>query len=200
MDYGTGAIFGCPAHDQRDLDFARKYGLPVIDVFAAPAERPGRGRGLSCRRRASRSTTCARSPATAVMTGEEAVAAAIAGCEAQRHRRGRDQVPPARLGPQPPALLGLPDPGHPLRGLRHRAERRENLPVRLPDDATFDRPGNPLERHPTWAQVACPACGGAGAARDRHDGHLRRLVLVLRPLHRAARRRRRPAGPTPTTG
>ena len=39
-------------------------------------------------------------------------------------------------------------------------ERRENLPVRLPDDATFDKPGNPLERHPTWAQATCPACGG----------------------------------------
>ena len=65
MDYGTGAIFGCPAHDQRDLDFARKYGLPVIDVFAAP--RLGRPRSATrptCRRRPSRSHTCARSPAT----------------------------------------------------------------------------------------------------------------------------------------
>ena len=58
------------------------------------------------------------------------------------------------------------------------------LPVMLPEDVTFDLPGNPLDRHPTWKHVACPQCGSAGAARDRHDGHLRRFVLVLRALHR----------------
>ena len=65
MDYGTGAIFGCPAHDQRDLDFARKYGLPVIDVFAR-ARAPARGSGPrpTCRRRARRSSSCARWPAS----------------------------------------------------------------------------------------------------------------------------------------
>jgi leucyl-tRNA synthetase len=53
---------------------------------------------------------------------------------------------------------------------------------------SFDQPGNPLDRHPTWRDCACPRCGKPGAARDRHDGHLRRFVLVFRPLHRAARR------------
>ena len=65
MDYGTGAIFGCPAHDQRDLDFARKYGLPVIDVFAPPGlGGAGRRARPTCRRRPSRSSSCARSPAS----------------------------------------------------------------------------------------------------------------------------------------
>ena len=62
--------------------------------------------------------------------------------------------------------------------------------MKLPDDVTFDRPGNPLDRHPTWKHVDCPQCGGAGAARDRHHGHLRRLVLVLRALHRSVDRDR----------
>jgi leucyl-tRNA synthetase len=66
-------------------------------------------------------------------------------------------------------------------------ERKENLPVELPDDVSFDKPGNPLDRHPTWRDCACPPAA-AGPARDGHDGHLRRFVLVLRPLHRAPRR------------
>ena len=61
----------------------------------------------------------------------------------------------------------------------------KDLPVTLPEDVTFDKPGNPLDRHPTWKNVTCPAVRGPGAARDRHHGHLRRLVLVLRPLHRS---------------
>ena len=83
MDYGTGAIFGCPAHDQRDLDFARKYGLPVIDVFAAPGlRRAGRRRGL---RAAEGETVEFLRPVAGerLMTGEAAVDAAIAFCEAK---------------------------------------------------------------------------------------------------------------------
>ena len=67
---------------------------------------------------------------------------------------------------------------------------KKDLPVKLPDDVTFDRPGNPLDRHPTWKNVACPTCGERGAARNRHHGHLRRLVLVFRALHRSVDRRR----------
>ena len=66
----------------------------------------------------------------------------------------------------------------------------KDLPVKLPEDVTFDKPGNPLDRHPTWKNVACPQCGRPGAARDRHDGHVRRFVLVLRALHRSVDRDR----------
>ena len=100
------------------------------------------------------------------------------------------QLPAARLGHFAPALLGLPDPDHPLRGLRRRAGARQDLPVKLPDDVTFDQPGNPLDRHPTWKHVACPHCGGPAPARDRHVGHVRRFVLVLRALHRSPQRSR----------
>ncbi len=70
---------------------------------------------------------------------------------------------------------------------------KADLPVKLPDDVTFDRPGNPLDRHPTWKNVACPQLRQAGAARDRHHGYVRRLVLVFRALHRSVdHERRRP--------
>ncbi len=63
MDYGTGAIFGCPAHDQRDLDFARKYDLPVIDVFAPARSVNPSGRRRSFRPRPNRFASSERSPA-----------------------------------------------------------------------------------------------------------------------------------------
>ena len=68
----------------------------------------------------------------------------------------------------------------------------DQLPVQLPEDVTFDKPGNPLDHHPTWKHVKCPKCGGRRRARDRHHGHLRRQLLVPVPLHRAA------TPPTPT--
>ena len=64
----------------------------------------------------------------------------------------------------------------------------KDLPVVLPEDVTFDKPGNALDHHPTWKHVACPQCGGEGDARNRHHGHLRRFVLVLRALHRSVER------------
>jgi leucyl-tRNA synthetase len=112
MDYGLGAIFGCPAHDQRDLDFARKYKLSVLPVVH-PGRRRSEGffrrnRGL-CRRRPAGEF---RIPRRAWRRrGED---------EGHREARGHgrrqedDHLSPARLGHQPPALLGLPDPDHPL--------------------------------------------------------------------------------------
>ena len=168
----------------------------MIDVFAprdsdAPASSDD---GLRAAEDRAGRLPAPASPAPARMTGEEAVERGDRLLRGARHRRGRDQVPPARLGHQPPALLGLPDPGDPLPGLRRRARgarepagapargRRASTGPATRSSAT--RPG----RRPT-----CPRLRRRGAARDRHDGHLRRLVLVLRPLHRAARRRRRPS-------
>ena len=75
-----------------------------------------------------------------------------------------------------------------------------DLPVLLPTEVSFDKPGNPLDHHPTWRHVACPQCGRPGAARHRHDGHLRRFVLVFRPLHRPMERVRRRRRCRPSTG
>jgi leucyl-tRNA synthetase len=201
MDYGTGAIFGCPAHDQRDLDFARKYGLSVTStpISRSMTTRPSRTRPL-CRRKTEKVRGCELQPAgVEVATGEEASTPTIAWAKAKGWARGH-QVPPARLGPEPPALLGLPHPSRPLRGLR-RGSREEGEPAgrTAPTTSRFDKPGNPLDHHPTWRRRPAQAAARA-AARNGHDGHVRRLVLVFRPLHRAARDTPTEMDMTPRTG
>jgi hypothetical protein len=91
----------------------------------------------------------------------EAIDAAIAFCEGKGVGHGRDEVPPARLGPFPPALLGLPDPVVHCEACGVVPEKKENLPVELPATWSLSIPGNPLDRHPTWRNCACPKCGGA---------------------------------------
>ena len=66
----------------------------------------------------------------------------------------------------------------------------KDLPVVLPEDVTFDKPGNALDHHPTWKHVTCPQCGGKAHARNRHHGHLRGFVVVFRALHRSLERER----------
>jgi leucyl-tRNA synthetase len=161
MDYGTGAIFGCPAHDQRDLDFANKYGLPHPDVFfALDSDAPV-------------TTTAFVPPKTekvryvrgfagdAVQTGEAAVEAAIAHCEAQGVGHGVTKYRLRDWGLSRQRYWGCPIPVVHCADCGVVPERKENLPVRLPDDVTFDQPGNPLDRHPTWRDCTCPKCGAA---------------------------------------
>ncbi len=136
MDYGTGAIFGCPAHDQRDFDFASKYHLPIkpvvapLEVFDSGAdyarwiEQFETGRGGLCRRwpadqfRLPRRTGGAR--------GQGGDGATPGGNDPPRQAAGRarGQLPPARLGHLATALLGLPDPGDPLSDVRYRPGSR----------------------------------------------------------------------------
>ena len=134
MDYGTGAIFGCPAHDQRDFDFARKYDLPV-DLGLCPGD--GRGARTSCprtaarpmcRRRPKRCATSAASPARRRRPANEAIDAAIAFCEENGVGQGVTKFRLRDWGLSPPALLGLPDPGGALRRLR-RGAREEGEPA-----------------------------------------------------------------------
>jgi leucyl-tRNA synthetase len=161
MDYGTGAIFGCPAHDQRDLDFVRKYGLPVIDVFKAGADAPDVAEEAFVPPKTQPVTYVRGFAGKQVMTGEEAVAAAVAHCEALGIGRGVTKFRLRDWGISRQRYWGCPIPVVHCEACGVVAEKRENLPVRLPEDVTFDRPGNPLERHPTWARTTCPACGGA---------------------------------------
>jgi leucyl-tRNA synthetase len=95
------------------------------------------------------------------MTGDEAVAAAVAHCEARGIGQGVTRFRLRDWGISRQRYWGCPIPVVHCPACGVVPERRENLPVRLPEDVGFDRPGNPLERHSTWSRTACPACGGA---------------------------------------
>ncbi len=165
MDYGTGAVFGCPAHDQRDFDFARKYGLAIPPVFVAEGAMeqtlaeafvPPKDQPVSYIRGFA---------GAAVQTGSEAVEAAIAACEARGIGQGVTKYRLRDWGLSRQRYWGCPIPVVHCASCGVVPEARENLPVRLPDDVTFDVPGNPLARHPTWAACTCPKCG-ASARRE----------------------------------
>ncbi len=164
MDYGTGAIFGCPAHDARDFEFATKYGLPIHSVFrpvadeAAEADLPPTEEFVPLK---SEKVRYIRGfSGEEVQTGEDAVAAAIAFCEANGIGRGVTNYRLRDWGLSRQRYWGCPIPVVHCPDCGVVPEKKENLPVRLPDDVTFDKPGNPLDRHPTWRDCACPKCGG----------------------------------------
>jgi len=165
MDYGTGAIFGCPAHDQRDLDFANKYGLPHPDVFVGleddtPVEATAFVPPKTEKVRYIRGFA-----GEEVQTGADAVEAAIAFCESRGVVHGVTQYRLRDWGLSRQRYWGCPIPVVHCDACGVVPERKENLPVRLPDDVSFDQPGNPLDRHPTWRDCACPSCG-APARRE----------------------------------
>ncbi|SHJ02222.1 leucine--tRNA ligase [Wenxinia saemankumensis] len=165
MDYGTGAIFGCPAHDQRDLDFARKYGLPVASTYepveitgdyASPEE--GGSAYVPAKDVAVRYVR--RIAGDEVQTGNDGVDAAIAFCEGHGVGRGVTKYRLRDWGLSRQRYWGCPIPVVHCPECGVVPERKENLPVELPRDVSFDIPGNPLDRHEGFLSCACPACGG----------------------------------------
>ncbi|EAR49967.1 leucyl-tRNA synthetase [Oceanicola granulosus HTCC2516] len=165
MDYGTGAIFGCPAHDQRDLDFARKYDLPVVSTFV-PADadahtRPEDGGGAYVPPKGDIVDYVNGLRAKGQMTGEVAVEQAIALCEENGVGQGVTKFRLRDWGLSRQRYWGCPIPVVHCDSCGVVPEKKENLPVRLPDDVSFDVPGNPLDRHPTWRDTSCPKCGAA---------------------------------------
>ena len=185
MEYGTGAIFGCPAHDQRDLDFARKYGLPVIPVVLPPGEDPAIFAGRRHRLCRGRHRVQFRFPERAVGRRGEARGRRAAG--AARARRAHDRLPAARLGRVAAALLGLPDPGHPLPGLRHRAGAGGRSAGRTAAGCQLRPAGQPARPSPDLEARRLPVLQQPGDARDRHVRHVLRIVVVFPALLLGAR-------------
>ena len=161
MDYGTGAVFGCPAHDQRDLDFARKYDLSVTDTFVALDDETAVQDVAFVPAKTEKVRWIDQPAGLDVATGQEAIDATIDWAEAQGLGRAQTQYRLRDWGLSRQRYWGCPIPVVHCDDCGVVPEKKENLPVVLPDDVTFDIPGNPLDRHPTWRDTPCPSCGKA---------------------------------------
>jgi len=158
MDYGTGAIFGCPAHDQRDLDFARKYALPVLPVVL-----PSDAEAATFEVGSEAFTGPGKIFNSGFLDGltiEQAKAAAVSRIEALGKGKGATVYRLRDWGVSRQRYWGTPIPIIHCKACGVVPTPADQLPVVLPDDVSFDRPGNPLLHHPTWRFVACPTCGG----------------------------------------
>ena len=163
MDYGTGAIFGCPAHDQRDLDFVNKYGLGNTPVVCPPGQDPktfvitdvaydGDGSMINSRFLDGLSIEQAKDEVARRLEKESRGNRPVA--QRQVNYRLRD------WGISRQRYWGCPIPIIHCEKCGVVPVPASDLPVTLPDDVTFDKPGNPLDRHPTWKHVTCPKCNG----------------------------------------
>jgi leucyl-tRNA synthetase len=172
MDYGTGAIFGCPSGDQRDIDFARKYDLPVVPVVV-PAQEPARSAALKDIAAGTAYVDDGvminsrfldgMNPADAFNEVAGRLEAVTIGNRPQGERKVQFRLRDWGISRQ--RYWGCPIPMIHCEACGIVPVPKTDLPVRLPDDVTFDKPGNPLDRHATWRHVACPKCG-AEARRE----------------------------------
>lgn len=161
MDYGTGAIFGCPAHDQRDFEFATKYDLPIISTFLPSEEAPEDLEEAFVPAKDEKVFYNRGFAGEQWQTGSEAIDAAIRFCEDNGVGHGVTKFRLRDWGLSRQRYWGCPIPVVHCDNCGVVPEKKENLPIELPYDVDFDTPGNPLDRHPTWRDCACPSCGAA---------------------------------------
>jgi leucyl-tRNA synthetase len=156
MEYGTGAVMGVPGHDQRDFEFATKYALPIMRVVAsdpARADEPFKGEAEAG------DGVIVNSDFLDGMSVEDAKQAVISRAEAGGWGEGRTVWRLRDWGVSRQRYWGTPIPFIHCDSCGVVPVPKDQLPVTLPEDVSFDIPGNPLERHPTWKHVDCPKCG-----------------------------------------
>lgn len=165
MGYGTGAIFACPGHDQRDFDFARKYDLPILPVVKPSDKETAASAWVSSGQGADMDAAYT-GPGTLMNSGfldhkpvDEAISLAIAKIEEMGLGQGTVNYRLRDWGVSRQRYWGCPIPVIHCGDCGIVPVPEKDLPVKLPDDVSFDKPGNPLVHHPSWKDVACPKCG-----------------------------------------
>ena len=168
MGYGTGAVFACPAHDQRDFDFARKYDLPIYPVVKPVAEKGTENSLQWVQTGAGADMTEAYTGPGSIMNSgdwdglsiEAAKAAAIETLAKSGDGERKINYRLRDWGVSRQRYWGCPIPVIHCDTCGVVPVPESDLPVRLPDDVSFEKPGNPLAHHPSWKKAKCPVCGG----------------------------------------
>ena len=160
MEYGTGAIFGCPGHDERDHEFATKYGLPIIPVVM-PEGADAKSFSVATEPYLEDGVVI-NSDFLNGLTVEDAKIKVIERLEKMGVGKGTIQYRLRDWLVSRQRYWGAPIPAIHCEKCGLVPVPEKDLPVELPEDVEFEKPGNPLDRHPTWKHVSCPQCGGPG--------------------------------------
>ncbi|MEO0620600.1 MAG: leucine--tRNA ligase [Pseudomonadota bacterium] len=160
MEYGTGAVYGCPAHDQRDLDFARKYGLKIVNAFRMPGSDADVGTEALVPPKTERVEYVDHFAGVGQATSQEGIDTTIDWMEERSLGKGVTRYRLRDWGISRQRYWGCPIPVVHCPTCGVVPEKKENLPIELPKDVELTGSGNPLMRHPTWAKTTCPECGG----------------------------------------